>query len=164
MRKVFHLLLIGVVAAVFSGCFGSGGDVLVLNIGSNDGSVPPQFYSEAALMITPIYEDRTLSLEYKLVYPNRTEETLDEDIDAAGIVGGENFDRFEEIVQLIKDSDYSNELSESVGGGNLTVDLELINGDTRNFDVDWNNDSPGLEEIRTFYFDLNNLLTEEAPV
>ncbi len=164
MRRVFHLFLIVVAVAFFSACFGSNGNVLVLHIETTDGSIPPQFYSETDLMVSPIYEDRTLSLEYTRVYPDRTEETLDADVDTGGIVGGENFDRFEEIVELIKGFDYEGKDEGTIGGSTLIVDLEFVNGEHRRFEIDWNNESEGLEEIRSFYLDLSNMLTEEVPV
>lgn len=162
MRKLSFLFLV-VAIFIFSACMKSE------KIGSivfsvDDGPIPPQFYSVEDLQLTPTYEDRTLTVTYKQGFPNRTEETIVQDSEAQGEVGGEFFDRFEELVDFAKDYDQGASNSDlGIGFGVFKMSVFNESGELL-YEVDSNWSDDGISTLKDFFLDLKTLLTAEVPV
>lgn len=165
MKKLF-LCLFGLFSLILlPACFSNSGKDRVESITFHleDGSVPPEFYSEVDFVVTPNYDDRTLKLNYNLTYPDRTEATSGDDVSSEGVIGGENFENFEAIVKTLDGMQSDSPSEESFGGSTLVIDLKRADK-TLHLEAGWNDDLPELPEIQEFYLGLINLLTEEEKV
>ena len=91
MKKFFLFLSSVLVIFSLSACLGGGAKVVQMEFNVDDGPVPPQYFSVSKLVVEPNYEESTLSINYSVVYPDRTEETEEEDIQTTSIVGDSYF-------------------------------------------------------------------------
>ena len=165
MKKLF-LCLLGLFSLILlPACFSNSAEDRVESIifHVDEGSVPPEFYKEVDFVVIPNYDDRTLELNYSLIYPNRTEATEGKDITSEGEVGGENFDDFEEIVKVLDGTKSDSPSEKSFGGGILVIDMKRADK-TVHIETGWNDDLPQLPEIQEFYLGLINMLTEDVQV
>jgi len=165
---------------IFSSCAlwgGSGGDVISLTYKWQEGAVPPSYFSEETLNISPDYEERLLKLEYEKVFPYRDEETLEEDFEGDGAVGGQFFDRFEEIITYFENGDIDNFFKEiqSNGGCEGGSGFSLIFAMEKSSEefsthgyclpsVGGKDANEVFDFLDDFYRDAINLLTESVPV
>lgn len=168
LKKILVLVLLSV--GVFTGCLNGGVDkVSKLEFKLDDGNVPEQYYSEVQMVVIPDYENRTLTVDYSRVFPKRTAETVDEDVNIkSATIGGENFERFLESVDYVTklETDAEGELNEDKSM--FYVEAYVIgNGfpDTvaMNWDAEGSTDE-NLEALKSFYLDIASLLTENEPV
>lgn len=167
MKKLFLSIFAILSVLIFSSCFGKPYKVVSFFFYVDDGPVAPQYYSEANMTVTPNYEDRNLSVDFSVRYPNRTEETLENDFSTTGVVGGEFFERFNEITVFVRDyQEPENVESEDilVGGGSFKVTMEDLKGKTYDVETVWSNEDEKFESLRTFYLDVKELLMEEEQV
>lgn len=165
--KKLSLCLLGLFSLIlFPACFSNSAENRVESITFqiDEGSVPPQFYNELDLVVTPNYDDRTLKLNYSLTYPNRTDETSGEDVSSDGVAGGENFENFEAIVKTLDGMKSDAPTEASFGGGTLVIDVELADKTVHHIETGFNDGLTGLEEVQEFYLGLINLLTEEEKI
>jgi hypothetical protein len=111
------------------------------------------YYTEANLKIVPDYQIRSLSIEY---------ETEGNDaIKTDGIVGGEYFDRFEGVVEIL-DSDSLETNGTCVGDYNLSYTMTNVSGNEYNEKLHLCDDySEDVEFVRDFYLDTVKLLVED---
>jgi hypothetical protein len=134
---------------------------------ANDGSLPPQHYSEATMKIVPDYAKRTLTVDYARAFPYRTNETIEEDVKVEGaVLGGENFDKFSDTVDFVMNYEKEHDEEGIVvpGGGVFTATVTSKNGKVFTVDMSYGGEDDGFEGVRTFYFDLSKLLTENEQV
>lgn len=166
MKKLFLCLIFVFSLILLPACFSNSAENRVESITFqiDEGSVPPQFYSELDLVVTPNYDDRTLKLNYNLTYPERTEETEGEDVSSEGVAGGENFENFEAIVKTLEGIKSDAPTKASFGGGTLIIDVERADKTVHHVETGFNDGLEGIEEVQEFYLGLINLLTEEEQV
>lgn len=138
---------------------------------ANDGSLPPQYYSDITMKIVPDYANRTLTVDYSRIFPYRTDKTIEEDVKVAGaVLGGENFDEFSDIVDFLVGYEVEEVAAENsdvppvVGGGVFTATVNGRKGKVYNVDMSYISDDDVFEEIRTFYLDIAKLLTENEQI
>lgn len=138
---------------------------------ANEGSLPPQYYSDITMKIVPDYTNRTLTVDYSRVFPYRTDKTIDEDVKVAGaVLGGENFDKFSDIVDFLVGYEAEEISTEDsgvppvVGGGVFTATVNGKKGKIYNVDMSYIADDDVFEDIRAFYLELSKLLTENEQI
>jgi hypothetical protein len=166
MKKFSLFIVSSIVAATLTACGSYGTDVAQMEFVVDDGSIPPQYYSVSTLVIEPNYEDKTLSIDYSSVYPDRTEETEEEDVQTSSIVGEAYFDTFQDLSGLMKDFDDSYEFDsiDSVGSGNFSVSISNSKKPLAEIDTLWADDNADVEALRNFYLELVNLLAGDVQV
>lgn len=164
MKKYLLLCGILVISLVIAGC-ASKPRISSLELKVDDGSVAPEYFSATDLMITPDYDKRELKLNYSKSLP----EGQGEDVTSEGTVGGDYFDRFE----LLEDSIYSGDMDSLdpdkdfpgfTGGGTFDVLVVGKDGQNKDYSLGVYRDEDMVEDFRSFYLDLVNLLTESVPV
>ncbi len=160
MRKFFGLLMIALTMLLFS-CGGQVQKVEYLRLSMNPGTLPPAYYFESDLSFVPDYRLRSLSVYYQIVYPYG-DETSEEDFYTEGIIGGENFDRFEEIL-LVLDEESDEVVEEScVGGHSFGVEFRPVDREKINKDFYICGDmGENLKLMESFYLDVVEMLTTD---
>lgn len=178
MKKILFSIFIVSSAMVFAGCFGGSSRVASLTFTGNDSNrIPLQYYSEIRMEILPNYKERTLNVRYTSVHPKKsevspeelTQNPAEEDVNATGSVGGEYFDRFEEVVEFVREYEVPEGLKEEVipaSSVTFSVKLENLNDKVYEISAGWEEgaDKPEFEDMTTLYLDLAKLLTEEEQV
>lgn len=178
MKKILLSIFVVFSVLVLAGCFGSSSKVASLTFTGNDSTaIPPQYYSETKMEIFPSYKERTLNVRYTTVHPKKLEVSAEElvadpgedDINATGSVGGEYFDRFEEVVEFVKEYEAPEDLKEETVSGELPtfgVKVESLRGKVYEISNYWEarENDPEFKEMTTLYLDLAKLLTEEEQV
>lgn len=161
---LFLILMIFLVFSV-SGCFGAI-KMKSLSFYVNDGAILPQYYSESKLELVPNYDDRTLAVAFSQVYPYRTAETAVEDFSTEGIIGGEYFDRYEQIVDFILKYEMPAKSKASLTEVQrvFLVNLENLRGEKYSIETLWEESDSDIETLRAFYLEVKTLLLESAPV
>ena len=109
---------------------------------ANDGSLPPQYYSDVTMKIVPDYAQRTLTVDYSRTFPYRTNETIEEDVKVEGaVLGGENFDKFSDVVDFVTSYEKEEAVEEDVplvvGGGVFTTTVNGKKGKIYNVDMSY---------------------------
>ncbi len=130
----------------------------------NDAGVQKEYASEITLKVVPDYEKRTLTVDYDRVFPNRTEKTTGPDVKVQGaIIGGENFENFEKIAGfLVKNEIVDPKFDEAKTS--FQVDLEDVNKKAYGFKVNWDEADANYEDLKNFYLDVAELMTQNEPV
>ncbi len=168
MKKNILVCTFLISVLVFSGCdwFASpDNDVVSLRFSVAEDSVPEEFYAEAELKVVPDYELRTLAVDYTLFFPYRTEMTDLADIDTEGVIGGDYFDRFEDIIGILKMDTYEeikNEELKVVGAYNFIVEVEREGEKVDTYWLGWHEEFEKFEEIDSFYIDVVALFMEDV--
>ena len=168
LKKILVLALLAL--GIFGGCLKGGvAEVSKLEFKLDDGNVPEQYYSEVQMTVVPDYEKRTLTVDYSRVFPKRTAETVDEDIQIKGVtIGGENFERFLKSVDYV--TKFKSEeaiVEEDAKAIFYARAYPLGDGEPQVVAVNWNSEGSAdedLEALKSFYLDVANLLTENEPV
>lgn len=133
--------------------------------------VYPDSYSYVEILdLAPNYEERTLDVEYREVYPFSVPEKEDNIIE--GMVGGEFFDRFELIIEEYIDGDIlelSNSMDYCFEESTFFLGVEEYSGKPGGYDrIDLTHcgepEGEMLIEIEAFYKDVVNLLTEDIRI
>jgi hypothetical protein len=158
-KKIFVLM----VMVLFSGC-GGASNIQSLTFNFNDGPIAPQYYSEGSLSIAPDHEMRSLGLNYDKSHPYRTEDTEGEDFSAEGIIGGEFYDRYEQvIIALEKGYLMTGGEQGCVGGDNLNLALVYNSGKEYKSDLYLCGElKEDVMKVRDFYVDVVKLLVEDT--
>jgi len=141
MKKWFLVLLLVSVFSL-SACFQKKFDVA---------SVTIYFDAEGVMVVEPDMEARTLGV----VFEEGAEEM-------EGMVGGEFYDRFEEILRQLEKYEKDYVGAEAVPNSTLVVSWVKSSG--QNYQKGDFLDSDEVESFGSFYDDVAELLTEEAPV
>ncbi len=157
MKKLLYFLTVAFIAVGLTACFGSRG-VAKFSIGLNDKS------SATVLTLTPDYSKRTFSVDYKKDYVD----TKQKSVAFTGQMGGEYFDRFEEMAKVVKK--YTKPVSKeeklpaAVVNSMLKAVVEGTDKKTSTMEVSVDADSKDVQDIKSFYDDIVKLLTVSAPV
>ncbi len=163
MKKLF-LLITAFSLFLFSACGQVGSDekAEIISLGFNvDEGVDGPFHSVSDVMVVPDKELRTLQVEYRLTFPDRTEETIELDIQTDGIVGGDYFDRFEEILMILDNGIV--ELSDFEDmDGELSFFIERSDGLMEDYKFSLADDRNQVTEIVDYYYDITSLFKEEV--
>ncbi len=150
MKKLVNIALFLVFAILFSGCMGGYGAEKVTSLSFElvDGDSTASDYSQTNIVLAPDYELRNLAVDYGHVFPNRTEETVQLDVDTEGMLGGDFFDQFEEVMVVVMDKDFKAEEGEVVL---MVIDME---GKETRYAFNWGDEIAGLDTIQQFYTNL----------
>ena len=108
-----------------------------------------------------------MTVDYSRTFPYRTNETIEEDVKVEGaVLGGENFDKFSDTVDFVMNYEKEHDEEGIVvpGGGVFTVTVNGKKGKIYNVDMSYIEEDDVSEDVRTFYFDLSKLLTENEQV
>lgn len=99
---------------------------------------------EVVLAVVPDHELRTLAVTY--------------DENNTGIIGGDFFDRVEEILEVFEDYPVVVEDKE----GAFAFSIEKFDGDTKKYVFDMTDDSDEFGLLDSFYTDVSELFSEEV--
>lgn len=167
LKKIFVLALF---AVVISGCIKNDViEVSKLEFKLDDGNVPEQYYSEVKMVMVPNYEKRILTVDYNRIFPKRTLETTDDDIQVTGVtIGGDNFERFLSSVDYITKLETDEGFERNEDKSMFYVDVYVVGNGlpdavAMNWDAEGSMDSE-LEALKSFYLDVAELLTQNEPV
>ncbi|MBU1151633.1 hypothetical protein KJ632_02270 [Patescibacteria group bacterium] len=164
MKKIVLLIFVLSLSACSLPWFGEGEEIASMEFNFSNGAVSPPYFYEGKLLIEPDYEDRALVLNYQVTYPYRSEETVEEDFSGDGFVGGEFFDRFEEIVvDFVDGEQVSTYGAECVGGSNMKIVVTHLNGDLEEDDIYMCGErDEQTSMVENFYNDVLNLFEEDV--
>lgn len=126
------------VLVLFVSCSASGKEVVNLKI----------FADGVNFQLVPNYNERTI----KIIYSDAQE------FQSEGLVGGEYFDRFEQLIDLARDKDLK--VLNTAGNEKFYLDVNYMKG-KENFVLF---EGQKLEFAKDFYDDLYELMTIEEPV
>ncbi|MFH1284446.1 MAG: hypothetical protein ABIH78_02545 [Candidatus Peregrinibacteria bacterium] len=152
-----------------TGCLRGSEDVASVTFLVNNGMVSPPYYAETSIVLVPDYDSRTLSVNYSVLYPYRSEETDAGDVATDGVVGGEFFDQFENVLNILaapsmKNFEPVSDDEDIVGAGSFVVRLFGSEEKIGEFDftgADVSQDVDGYGVVRAFYDDLVLLFSQE---
>lgn len=162
MGKKLFLSFISL-SLIFFGCAGGDKKISSLSYFTDNGAVSPPYYYESTLVFVPDYELRTLEVDYSVFYPFRTEETESVDIDTEGVIGGDYFDRFEEVVNLFEKGNFDDFKKEGiVGAGRFDVVLEKEDGSLGKYSFMGVAENKNFETVKSFHDDVVTLFTEDV--
>lgn len=162
MKKLILAFLGILLVFVAISCWGSP-KMKSLTFLVNDGPISPEYYSESVVGIIPNYDDRTLNVTFQQTYPYKTEESEFADFTTSGSIGGEFFDRYEQIVEYVLNYE-SVETEPILGAGVFLVELQNLKGKVYSIETTVGAAIEGMDELNQFYLEVKDLLTEEAPV
>lgn len=137
MKKIF--LLLGILFLMGGGLFGCGQDEIVVD------SLVISDENASKISIAPDYEKRILAVTYT--------GNLNE-IENTGDVGGEFFERFEEVSKIVSEW--------HVGMVSNNDGPVFISMDGPEYYIYWDYDLEGLEEVKVFYENLDSLFNADV--
>jgi hypothetical protein len=131
-------------------------------ISRNSGALPPDYYKEEVMNIIPDYELRTISVDYSATMPFKKEKSEDDTFKGDAIVGGEYFDRFEEIVDMADNYSAKTESDGCVGGSMVSIGLKTADGKEKTVSIYSCGGGGDGVLIDGFYGDIIDLLTKNV--
>ena len=160
--KKFALVLVGVILFV-AGCAKNADKVSYLEFTIND----EQLGAVVKLKLTPDYEKRTFDSSYikdfeKSDAVDSAPGVENEDIAVTGSLGGENFEKFEEAVELVKNYDPTKTV-QVAGVPNFKVVVVDDKGMVKSVEVVNEVEDPTVEKLKAFYLEWTTLLVEDGP-
>lgn len=163
IKNVIIFLSFLLFISVFLGCsFFSDGkkEISSLNFSVKDNSESGTNYSEANIFFKPDYELRTLTVNYSLIFPYKTEDENVSNISTEGVIGGEFFDRFEEILDATSKDIWNTQ--KDAKAGTFLISIEKKNGDKKEYDLYTLDDKKVFELIENFYLDVIDLFSKDV--
>lgn len=154
---ILALSLCGVL--VFSACslFSQEPVVSSIEFSVSSGSPDSELYSESHLVIKPDNELRTLAISYARDFSN----DIYEDIKSDGVIGGNFFDRFEEI--LLEFDGYQESQTElALGQGEFYFSITQNENETKNYLFEVEDSSTEYVLVKSFYSDVIELFSEDV--
>lgn len=170
MKKIIYsLILVGIFSLVYTGCsvFSvKASDVVSAEFYVDDGNIPADYFSVATLKLVPSLADRTLSLDYTRSYPKASESVKlqSPDVKNNGVVGGEFFDRFDEMTALVVDEKLksSNSYDPSTGVGKFELTLNFKDGKSQKYDYSMIQNDVEFDSVKSLFTDLTNLFSQDV--
>lgn len=156
MKKFLYLLMVALMAVGFVAC-SSAGDVAKFTIGFTDQK------GSTVLTLTPDYSNRTFAVDYKKDSTDKTQKS----VTATGQMGGESFDRFNAMSKVVKNykpAVVDPKLPVDATKPKLKAVVETIKNVTSTMEVQTDDISPEVQDVKAFYNDVVKLLTESTPV
>lgn len=156
MKKFLFLSVFLLMSLLLLGCFSSGAKVEKVTMYVSDQ------VADATVEIIPDYKKRTLELTYK----KDDLKAKKDEVATAGQVGGEYFDRFENLVKFVNEESkaVSNDAKTDKNQGILKIVVEKSDREAVQLETYWNDSLEGLEEVRALYLDITTMLTESEQV
>jgi len=99
-----------------------------VTISHNNGTVAPDYYEEGIMNVSPDYELRTISVDYNMTRPLKKEKTESDTFKGDAIIGGEYFDKFEDVVDMVNNYSADTKEEPCVGGSTFVVALKMTDG------------------------------------
>jgi hypothetical protein len=141
--------------------FGSSLKVSSVTISYDSGPVSPEYYEEGTMSIVPDYELRTIAVNYVMDRPFKQNKTEEDSFNTEAVVGGEYFDRFEGIIEIIRDGGFGDPDLKCLGGHNIGILLKEIDGAEQQISVpNCSTEEEKVSVVETFYSDVVLLLTK----
>lgn len=154
---------------VYAGCSvfsANASDVVSIEFYVDDGKIPDDYFSVSNLKLTPSLNERTLSLDYGRTYPKASGSAKAQNPDAknSGVVGGEFYDRFEEITALVLDGKLksADSYDPSTGVGKFDVTLNFKNGKSQKYDYSMIQNDVQFDAVKSLFVDLTNLFSQDV--
>ena len=159
MRKFAVVILSFVLVLSFSGCFGSGDSMEIssLSFAVVDNTDSETDSPEIVLTFEPDYDLRNLSVHYVHSFPEGENVDLQPNVSSEGMMGGDVFDRFEEVVELLTSDDFF--VREK--GAPVKVTLVDSVGTQWPNEFSWGSDYEGLDLLQAFYTDIISRFEED---
>lgn len=154
MKKFSYLLLTVLVTLGLSGCFGSKRDVAKFSMTMSDQE------GTVVLSFVPDYDKRTLAVDYKKDNVDKKQQSLA----TVGQIGGENFDKFEDLVKVVRKYKMKDGVIVDENKPNFVVTVE--GKDQTNVGIKTGIEDPDkeVEKLMDFYYDIVELLTGSTHV
>ncbi|MBI4975727.1 hypothetical protein HZC20_03540 [Candidatus Peregrinibacteria bacterium] len=146
----------------FSACsfdlFKKSYDASLVTFYVDDGNVPKSEYSQSKVEIIPNYESRTLDVKYV------KKDNSSSDIPGSkGLVGGEFFDRFEKVLDLINNGSFDSSQKENKkDGGKFLIKVKRKTGLTDEHDLTLMKSDENFDFVNGFYLDLVDLFSKNV--
>jgi|GEM_PF-1688281 len=152
MKKILYSFLTLLMLVGLTACFGAR-DVASFSMTFKDQS------GVATLNLTPDYSKRTFAVDYKKDFSDKKQKSAA----FTGQMGGEYFDRFEEMTKYVKS--YKVPTDSSVVKDELSFKAMVENADKTVQSMEVSpNDAKNIGGLKAFYDDILKLLTVTAPV
>lgn len=152
MKRVFLLFSIVGMGFLMMACSGAGNDEVVsLYFELQGEEVDNMEASVKSLRLIPNFETELLSFELDVVNPGEVE---DLDFDTVGEFGGEYFEMYEDVVDLLLEDGFE----KLNGEGDMRIVMEMSDGSEKEIDILLASDSENLAEVLNFYNEIMGLL------
>ncbi|MCK9186670.1 hypothetical protein M0P48_04515 [Candidatus Gracilibacteria bacterium] len=170
MKKVIYsLILVAIFSLVYAGCSifeVKPSEIVSVEFYIDDGNIPNDYFSVSTLKLTPSLTDRTISLDYERSYPKASEsiKIQNPDVKNNGVVGGEFYDRFEEMTVLVLDGDLKNsdKYDVSTGVGKFELTLNSKDGGSQKYDYSMIQNDTEFDSVKSLFTDLTNLFSQDV--
>lgn len=161
MKKGLIIIVLSLcMLLVFSGCgfFTKAPIISQMEFSLSSGTPGSDSYNEFNLVVKPDNELRTLAILYVQNFSN----DIYEDKEMDGVIGGNFFDRFEEILKQFEDSVETQSELDLVEPGKLLFTIKLNENEDRNFVFDAGDSSMEYQLVKSFYSDVIELFSEDV--
>lgn len=149
MKKFLSLAVVVLVAIGLAGCIGSKRDVAKFSITMNDAT------GIAVVSFVPDYGKRTLSVDYK----NDSFDKKQQSVATTGQIGGDNFDKFEAMVKIVRNYKVIEGSIVDEKKPNLSARIEDKDKNNVSMKVGIENPDQNVKELMDFYYFIIQLLT-----
>lgn len=136
-------------------------NVTKLSFHATSGALPPDYYWESDLDLSPDFTVRTFSIKYVKNFPYK-KPAPKAMVPAEGTVGGEFFDRFENILTMVKDYKAVENAEPLLGAGALTLKVETRNGAKKEYQFARALTPESFDAVNSFYTDVTSLFIEDV--
>lgn len=135
--------------------------VTKLSFHATSGALPPDYYWESDLNLTPDFTVRTFSIKYVKNFPYK-KPAPETTVPAEGTVGGEFFDRLENILTITKNYKALENPQPLVGAGVLTISIETRDGKKNEYQFTPALTPQSYDTVNSFYADVTSLFIEDV--
>jgi hypothetical protein len=168
MKKLLGFVLVGGIALfMLTACswpWGNAPKIESMKISVNSGALPPEYYTEGTMNIKPDYTLRTVAVDYSSSFPYKKVPADGDNFKGNAIIGGEFFDRFEEIVKILnKDLVFDSGKEACVGASVVKVTVKGLDLKENIFDIPGCLDNSNKATIiKPYYDDVVGLLSKNV--
>lgn len=171
MKKIIYsIILVAIFGLVYAGCSAftaKPADVASVEFYVDDGNIPADLFSISSMKLSPAAgKDRTLSLEYSRTYPKASgsAKAQNPDVKNNGVVGGDFYDRYEEMMNLVFEGKLKSAdvYDASTGVGQFAVIITFKNGKVQKYDYSAIQNDPSFDTIKSLFIDLTNLFSQDV--
>jgi len=121
-------------------------------------SVEDSIDSEINLRIVPNYESRSLDVKYSKHFLNKSD--LNVDMNTEGVLAGEFFDKFENVLSVLSRVDQESLPSEA--NFKIVVESVIDSEPEKEWGFVWDSNISSIPEVQEFFLDLTNRFSEDV--
>lgn len=154
----FSVLLFGLF--IMQACSWGGPKIVTMEIAYKSGPLPPDYYQEAVMDVTPDYGLRTIAIGYKSDFPMKANKLPEDAFRGDATIGGEYFDRFIEFKKIFEEQKEPEADGTCVGGSEFFVTAKMTDGKELSKSIYSCGDK--IPDIAVFYGDVVGMLTKNV--